>query len=386
MMSVATQTTRETKTETVVHTVPLQLETSQQKNDTVRWVIDEQQRTREWTAAHIVTFPSNEWGAKMGMYSRFKDTELKDSCDQLASNLQETIQKVATMFDSWASNGQRGHRPSFGDGSYCNIRSEYITIEANDAGFGVNVRFEPYKDGVWWHIDASPYSNEYLERVVDDDDPASIGASELHLDEDGTLRLHLVVKWPVEVFKAGDVDRTLGVDLNVDPLVVGAVRDADGTIENVTFESGSEFKHHRERLKRRRAEAQRVRRDQKVLWQEYTDHIANVASRRVVDIAAEHAPIVINMEDLTNYRDDASDPIHDWPYALIQEKIAYKATERGIPVRAVDPRYTSITCRQCGVTNKQSRSGRDFVCVNCGYEVHADANAAMNIAAGGVSE
>ena len=384
-MAVATQTSRETKSETVAHTIPLTLETSKQKNETVQWVINEQQQTREWTAAHIVTYPSHEWGTQMGLYSQFKDTEFKDSCDQFAASLLGALNKTATMFDSWESNGQNGSRPTFGDANYCTVPKEYLEIEPNDTGFGVKMRFEPYKDGVWWHINDSEYSREYLERVVDDDDPASFGASEVFLEDDGSLRIHLVVQWPVDVYKIGDVDRTLGVDLNVDPLTVAAVRDADGEIEHVDFESGAEFKHHRERLKVRREEAQRRRRDQRVLWQEYTEHIANVASRRVVDVAAEHAPIVINLEDLTNYRESASGAIHDWPYALIQEKIAYKATEAGIPVRMVDPRYTSVTCRKCGVTNKQSRSDRDFECVNCGYEVHADANAAMNIAARGVN-
>lgn len=383
-MSVATEIPRETTTETVNRTVPVRLETSQVKNDAVRAVIDEQQDIREWVAAHIVTFPSYEWDARMGMYGQIKDTELWEEKSQLAGVAQAAVQKVGAMFDSWASNGKEGARPSFGDGQYCSVRTDYVDLVKNDAGFGLHLQFEPYSDGHWWGIDTNPYVTEYLEQIVADDNDMTVGETELHLDDDGDLWAHLTVSWEVDVLKAGDVDRTLGVDLNVDPLVVAAVRDTDGTIDHVEFESGAEFKHHRERLKRRRAEAQRVRRDQKVLWQEYTEHIANVASRRVVDVAAEHAPVVINMEDLTNYREDAVDPIHDWPYALIQEKIAYKATERGIPVRTVDPRYTSVTCRQCGVTNSDSRANRDFACVNCGYEVHADANAAMNIAAGGV--
>ena len=81
------------------------------------------------------------------------------------------------------------------------------------------------------------------------------------------------------------------------------------------------------------------------------------------------------------YRETAEDPIHDWPYNRLQEKIIYKAKEEGIPVAKVNPRETSITCRKCNVTNPQSRKTRDeFECVNCGYTVHSDVNAAMNIA------
>lgn len=70
----------------------------------------------------------------------------------------------------------------------------------------------------------------------------------------------------------------------------------------------------------------------------------------------------------------------DWPYAILQEKIAYKAKAADVPVESVNPQNTSVTCRQCGQTNRGYREGSEFVCTRCGYEVHADVNAAINIA------
>jgi transposase len=65
---------------------------------------------------------------------------------------------------------------------------------------------------------------------------------------------------------------------------------------------------------------------------------------------------------------------------MLTEQLAYKATEAGLPVEAIDPAETSITCRQCDETNPAFRDGDDFECWECGYEVHADVNAAINIA------
>ena len=76
----------------------------------------------------------------------------------------------------------------------------------------------------------------------------------------------------------------------------------------------------------------------------------NNASRQIVDLAASHEPAAIHLEDLSNYQQTVEEPIHDWPYGMLQKQIVYKAQEAGIPVKIVDPAYTSITCRHCGQT------------------------------------
>ncbi|MEZ3118224.1 transposase [Halobaculum sp. MBLA0147] len=65
---------------------------------------------------------------------------------------------------------------------------------------------------------------------------------------------------------------------------------------------------------------------------------------------------------------------------MLTRQLAYKATEAGLPVEAVEPAGTSVTCRQCGASDPAFRDGVDFECLACGYEVHADVNAAINIA------
>jgi len=257
-------------------------------------------------------------------------------------------------------------------------------IIENDRGWGVKARFIPYNP-VWFHIDAGPYEREFLERITDEDDDARAGGSEIRLNDDGSLQMMLTVSWDVDVYKPADIDTVVGVDLNEDPIVAIAVVDPDGTVADVEMERGREYRHVRERIKKQRADAMsqgklREVKSAKYDYKNYTDHITNVVSRRVVDCALEHEPAVIQLEDLTHYRETAKNPIHDWPYAEIQDKIAYKATEEGIPVEFIDPRCTSITCRKCGSIDRDDRNGREFHCSECGYEVHADVNAAINIA------
>ncbi|QSG16101.1 Transposable element [Halapricum desulfuricans] len=45
----------------------------------------------------------------------------------------------------------------------------------------------------------------------------------------------------------------------------------------------------------------------------------------------------------------------------------------------MDPRNTSKRCSTCGFTHDDNRDGEDFECLDCGYQNHADYNAAKNI-------
>ncbi len=57
-----------------------------------------------------------------------------------------------------------------------------------------------------------------------------------------------------------------------------------------------------------------------------------------------------------------------------------KAEEAGRQVVFVNAKYTSQTCSQCGYVDAANRCRQaDFVCLSCGYALHADVNAAINI-------
>jgi len=74
--------------------------------------------------------------------------------------------------------------------------------------------------------------------------------------------------------------------------------------------------------------------------------------------------------------------LHSWSFAQIRRFIEYKAEERGCMVVGIDPRHTSQQCSRCGHTAKNNRRSRAvFRCRACGFTLHADLNAARNIAA-----
>ena len=98
------------------------------------------------------------------------------------------------------------------------------------------------------------------------------------------------------------------------------------------------------------------------------------------------------LEDLTGIRSKRS-PIWQvrrnltvWPYWELQKDIEYKAEELGKKVLVVNGMFTSQKCSKCGHNNRKSRKGPNFKCVECGFRMDADLNAARNIAQIGISE
>jgi putative transposase len=72
--------------------------------------------------------------------------------------------------------------------------------------------------------------------------------------------------------------------------------------------------------------------------------------------------------------------IPDAGWGQLRSHLIYKAESAGRTVVVVDPRYTSLTCAQCGHVDKENRVNQaEFRCCLCGHEDHADTNAAINI-------
>jgi putative transposase len=72
--------------------------------------------------------------------------------------------------------------------------------------------------------------------------------------------------------------------------------------------------------------------------------------------------------------------INNAPYER-RRQLAYKTQRYGSQLRLVRPALTSQTCSACGHRDPESRPGcgRLFACIACGYQAHADHNAARNI-------
>jgi len=73
-------------------------------------------------------------------------------------------------------------------------------------------------------------------------------------------------------------------------------------------------------------------------------------------------------------------------WGLLATRTEQKAAASGAAVMYVNPKYSSQECRRCGHVATQNRESQAvFRCVACGYQDHADANAARNVLARGLA-
>jgi IS605 OrfB family transposase len=201
----------------------------------------------------------------------------------------------------------------------------------------------------------------------------------------GRWYVHIVVTLPTPLLLSSDA--IIGVDLGLaqpavtsTPAFLGARRWKD--IEGQRFKLKRQLQHvgtpsAKRHLRHLRGKQARFRKD--------CDH---VLSKQIVQSCEPGATIAL--ENLTDIRSRTkikrktatSRRVHSWSFAQVRSFIAYKAEERGCTVVAVDPRHTSQTCSCCGHKARNNRRSRSrFLCRACGFELHADLNAARNIAA-----
>ncbi len=204
----------------------------------------------------------------------------------------------------------------------------------------------------------------------------------------GCWWLHIVVSVPAPVVAL--VAQVMGVDLGiVRPAVTSnnhfLGKRAWKAIEGRLFHLKRALQRKKKAGSKSAARHLRKVRSKQSRFRRNCDH---VLSKQIVRSVQPGSTIVI--ESLTGIRKNSkvrrktetSRRIHGWSFAQLRGFIAYKAEERGCTVVAVDPRHTSQACSCCGHTARNNRRSRGrFVCRKCGVELHADLNAARNIAA-----
>lgn len=107
-------------------------------------------------------------------------------------------------------------------------------------------------------------------------------------------------------------------------------------------------------------------------------------SKYIIDLAIKNNCGTIQMEDLTGISTN-NKFLKNWSYYDLQQKIKYKAEEKGIKIIKIKPDYTSQRCNKCGYIHTDNRPKEEkgqsyFKCLSCGFETNADFNAARNIA------
>jgi len=213
------------------------------------------------------------------------------------------------------------------------------------------------------------------------DDYETTGA-ELHR-QDGDWTLHIHCKRDVESNTsdqaATENGTVLGVDLGVDNIAVTSTG---------RFWTGDEYNHWHSEYEKRRSDLQQCG----TRWaHEAIEAVSRTASGRFKTLlhrianellaeARETGCTVIAFEDLTGIRERTNASWgHKWAFKRLYEYVEYKAIIHGIAVEQVDPAETSQRCSHCGFTDPTNRDGETFACGKCGYENHADYNAAKNI-------
>src|SRR5713226_9160812 len=119
--------------------------------------------------------------------------------------------------------------------------------------------------------------------------------------------------------------------------------------------------------------------------QRLTRHVRQEINRAVNQCFAEHPDAQFAYEQLSvatmKFKARAMNAyMRASNLAHIPEQIAWNATKRGIRATRVKSAYTSQECSVCHYVETANRPDQQtFCCVVCGYSMHADLNAALNI-------
>ena len=204
----------------------------------------------------------------------------------------------------------------------------------------------------------------------------------------GKYCINTVVEIPNQ--PSGKTPKVIGVDLGR--------RDIATTSTGRAW-NGGQLSSTRDRYSRVRAgvQAKRSRSSRRLLrrligrerrFQAWINH--NISRQLVDEAKRENAALAF--EDLSGIRDSLNEKprskterrrTNNWAFYQLRLFTNYKAVIAGVPVVFLPPAYTSKTCSRCHHLGE--RNGKSFKCKNCGLEIDADINAALNIAALGAT-
>jgi putative transposase len=181
--------------------------------------------------------------------------------------------------------------------------------------------------------------------------------------------------------------RWIGIDLNTTGYAVVVVDPASRRVLKLgkrtryapsTVSKNCTKLYHEGKLWKLKKQKTRERRDFKASL--------NKIARQIVSFA-ESACAGIKFEKLFAYRNGhTGDEEGSYEFSFsngsflsLFHQVEKRALGRGIPVLYVDPSNTSKRCSRCGRFGRRLR--KRFECPHCGFVIHADVNAAFNIAA-----
>ena len=194
-------------------------------------------------------------------------------------------------------------------------------------------------------------------------------------------------------------DSEIGIDAGIKCFAAFS----DGTM----IEGVHSFRRHEQKLAREQRKLSRKKRGSKN-WKKQrrkiaklNHRIANVRSdylhKLSTDISKNHAKVFVEKLQIKNMSASAkgsneepgknvkakaglNKSILDQGWFEFKRQLDYKLFWMGGMLAEVNPRNTSQQCSDCGHVEKENRVSQEvFRCKGCGYEEHADINAAKNI-------
>jgi putative transposase len=237
---------------------------------------------------------------------------------------------------------------------------------------------------------------KYADKYADWD----LGGATLYIKR-GSVYLAQTVKQPAPEPK--EYGNVVGVDKGINVLAAAT----DGAKQR--FFAGGAVKQRKRRYEKTRASLQKkkaekaaqgqstrsVRRVLKRLSgreQRFMRNTNHVVSKNIVQFAVEQNAAIIATEDLTGIRKGANKRgkalrklVNGWAFYQLEAFLNYKAEAEGLTVVAIDPRNTSRTCSHCGYCDPSNRHKHVFRCKSCGYQLHADLNAARTVRQRGIA-
>ncbi|MFB6255665.1 MAG: RNA-guided endonuclease InsQ/TnpB family protein [Haloplanus sp.] len=363
----------------VRRTVPVKLDVTESDADLLHDTIDQFRDA----ANHVVRHARDDDGYVITSKRRLHDrtyADVRETTDLHANLVQAARSRAAEALKSVTAKWKRGKYASLP-----HFSSPFLEYDKRSATF--------HDDHASLSTVGGRIAAEYVLPGEDRDTPHSqyllnedyetTGATLHYRDTTDEFYLHVRTKTDVDAPDPPENGTVLGVDLGVENIAVTSTG---------VFWSGDELDHwHREYEKRRASmqqkgtryahEAmQRVGETETGRFEQHLHRVANGIVHEAVEGGCSH----IAFEDLTDIRDrmPGAKQLHAWAFRRLYEYVSYKAEARGIAVEQVNPQYTSQRCSHtdCGFTHPGNRPSQDhFECQKCGYELHADYNAAKNV-------
>ena len=339
--------------------------------------------------------------------SGFVNDKFKIGNDLYSGNCSTTVRTVCSEFNNSKSEFIKGDRSiiSYKSNQPLDIHNKCIKVEYKNGEFKVRLKLlnrPAFKSRNFSNSEISfrilvkdNSTKTILERCIDG--IYGISASKLiYNQKKKQWFLNLSYSFEAKEISTLDKDKILGVDLGIALPICASVY---GDFDRFTIKGG-EIEHFRKSIESRKRsllQQGKVCGDGRIGHGIHTrnkpaynieDKIARFRdtanhkySRALIDYAVKKGCGTIQMEMLKGITEEKDPFLKNWTYFDLQQKIEYKAKEKGIKVLYIAPKYTSRRCSKCGHIDKDNRlTQANFACLKCGYKENADYNASQNIA------